>query len=266
VPLIDTASLLRIADRAAYQYKQIKETLDAISQQGVEYYWETITATDDPDVEIPTLSEYKAVDDDLRPDFAAKMGTQLSRIIGAMEAHFNGDYPNGGVVLQAGGWDGYLTDHDLRVSQYFAELFFACKGYYMIANNVFSEGDDQFARIQVGAGPVIVFTDGVNYGDGDPQNPANGTYFAATQLRVVVNNMGVTNLDLRLSVKDVHDSPTTIDVTVPGGSPPGTVIPIGVATNRFLDVTGAAFKPGGLNGTAGDDVKVVNIKEREIQL
>jgi len=266
VPLIDTASLLRIADRAAYQYGQLKETLSAISQRGVEYYWETITATDDPDVEIPMLAEYEVVDKDFLLSSVVRSGIQLSRIIGAMEAHFDGDYVTGGRVLQAGGWDGYLTDHAVRVSQYFAELFFDCKGYYMLANNVFSEGDDQFARVQVAAGSVMVFTDGISYGDGNPQNPANGTYFAATQLRVVVTNMGSVDLDIRLSVKDVNNLPTTIDVTVPGGSAPGAVIPVGVSTNRFLDVTGAAFKPGGANGSVGDDVTVRNLKERQIQL
>lgn len=266
MPLISTSALLKIADRAAYQYGQLKATCAAISAAGTGYYAATVTATDDPDVEVPTLADYEMVDLDLQPGFMAKNGTQLPAIIGAMEAHFSGSYPNGGVVLQPGGWDGYLTSEDERVSQYFAELFFAVKGYYMIANNVFSEGDDQFARVQVAAGPSIVFTDGINYGDGSPRNPANGTYFAATQLRVVVGNMGGSNLDLRLSVKDVNDNLTTIDVTVPAGSVPGASVPVGTSSDRFLDVTGAIFKPSGSTGTAGDDVTVRNLKERQIQL
>jgi len=265
MPLIDTATLLRVADRAAYQYGQMKAMFAAVSQAGLGYYWEAVTATDDPDVEVPTLGDYRLVDDDLDPGFAAKFGTQLGLIVGAMEGHFEMPGPTG-QPLQAGGWDGYLTGKAVRVSQYFGELFFAVKGYYMLANDVFSEGDDQFARAQVAAGPAVVFTDGVSYGNGDARNPANGTYFAATQLRAVVTAMGGANLDLRLSVKDVNDNPTTIDVTVPGGSPPGTVVPVGTSSDRFLDVTGAAFVPAGSTGTTGDDVKVRNLKERQIQL
>ena len=265
MPLIDTATLLRVADRAAYQYGQMTAMFGAISQEGLGWYWETVSATGDPDVEIPLEGNYRIVDDDLAPGFAARFGTQMGLIVGTMDAHFEMPGPTG-QPLQVGGWDGYLTDKDVRVSQYFGELFFAVKGYYMLANDVFSEGNDQFARAQVAAGPAVVFTDGVSYGNGDARNPANGTYFAATQLRVVVTAMGGTNLDLRLSVKDVNDNPTIIDVTVPGGSVPGAVVPVGTSSDRFLDVTGAVFVPAGSTGTAGDDVKVRNLKERQIQL
>ena len=54
----------------------------------------------------------------------------------------------------------------------------------MHAVNVFSEGDDEFAELEVITGPAVQFTDGINYGDGDQLNPANGTFFAATQLKV----------------------------------------------------------------------------------
>lgn len=265
MPLIDTTPLLRIADRAAYQYGQLKSTLAAISAVGTDLYQTTVTDTDDPDVEIPTLNDFVAVDNDFQPGYAAREGTSLSNIVWGMEAHFDRRGPNG-QPLQSGGWDGYLTSEDVRVSQYFGELFFAVKGFYMVANNVFSEGDDQFARVQVTTGPVMVFTDGVNYGNGNALNPANGVYFAATQLRVVVTTMGGTNLDIRLSVKDENDNPMTIDVTVPGGSAPGTSIPVGTSTDRFLDVIGATFKPAGSSGTVGDDVKVRNLKERQIAL
>lgn len=265
MPLVDTATLLRVADRAAYQYGQLITTFTAIRQQGTDYYCETVTLTDDPDVEIPTLAPYKIVDSDLLPGFAARWGTQLPNVIGGMEGHFNMRGPSG-AVLQAGGWDGYLTDNNIRVSQYFGDLFFACKGYYMIANNVFSEGDDQFASITLAAGPTVVFTDGVNYGSGDAANPANDVFFAATQLRVVVVTKGANNLDIRLGVKDVNNNPTTIDVTVPAGSAPGTIVPVGTSANRFLDVISAAFVPAGSTGTVGDSITVRNLKERQVVL
>ncbi len=265
MPLIDTAHLLQVADRAAYQYEQFKATAEAISQQGTDYYWEIVSDTQDVDVEVPCEGEYEEVDDDWEPEWMVRNGTLLAKIISAMEVHFN-RRDSSGNVLQQGGWDGYCQDQDVRVSQYFAELFFAVKGRYMLAINVFSEGDDNFGTIQRIAGPAISFTDGVDYGDGSDLNPANGTYFAATQLKVRVTTMGATNLDLRLSVKDINNNPTTIDVTVPGGSAPGTEIDVGTSANRFLDLTGAAFVPAGSQGSLNDEVTVRNKKERQIVL
>lgn len=267
--LVDPTTVLHVADRAAYQYGQLKTTFNAIRQQGVGngYYWEIVTVTDNPDFEIDTLAKYKYVDNDLTVTYAARFGTFLSQIISAMEDHFNRRDPTTGLPLQPGGWDGYLWDHDIRVSQYFAELYHAIyPPYYMYAVDVFSEGDDTFATLNVLAGPTLGFTPGITYGNGSRLNPANGTYFAATQLRAVVSVFGATTLDVRLSVKDVNDNPTTIDFSVPGGTLPGTVIPIGTTSDRFLTVTGAIFKPLGSTGTVGDLVVVKNLKERQIAL
>ena len=261
MPLVDTTTLLRVADRAAYQYEQIFDVSAVISAQGTAYYWETISATDDVDVEVPCEGPYELVDDDLDTDEMVK-GTQLGNIVHGMEAHFTRKVS--GVPLQVGGWDGYLTSEDERVSYYFNLLYNATKGTTMLANNVFSEGDDEFAEIEIIAGPAIDFTDGVNYGTGAATNKADGSNYAATQLRVVVTSMGATDIDLRLSVKDTNNNPTTIDVTVPGGSAPGTIVSVGTASDRFLDVTGAAFN--GDTGTVGDVVTVRNLKERQIAL
>jgi len=266
MPLVSVATLLRVADRAAYQYGQIIDTMAAISLQGTEYYWETITATDDPDVEVPTLQLYRATDEDLDPIRVGHYGTLLGNIITGMQGHFNSDDGTGN-PFQIGGWDGYLTTKDERVSQYFGELFFSIIGAYMLAKNVFSEGDDVFGTAEVIVGPAITFTDGINYGNGDASNPANGAFFAGTQLRAKAEvNIGAANLDLRLAVKDLNDNPTTIDVTIPAGTPSGTFVDVGVAANRFLDVTGIGFVPAGNTGTLGDEVTIRNKKERQIAL
>lgn len=265
MPLIDQTVLLRVADRAAYQYNQVKEILAAISAEGLGYYFDTVSATGDADVEVPLDGPYETVDDDFDVNIAVSSGLKLGTVVWAMQGHFNRRDSNGD-LLQVGGWDGYLTGKDVRVSQYFGELFFAVTGYYMLANNVFSEGSNEFAQLEIIAGPVMQFTDGVNYGDGSPENPANGTYFAATQLKVSVVSMGAINIDVRLQVKDKFDNLTTIDVTIPGGSVPGTEVSIGTASNRFLDVVNASFVPSGNTGTAGDVIKVMNLKDRQVQL
>jgi len=268
MPLIDTTTLLKIADRAAAQYRYINDAFAQLSQEGGSYYFDLVSLTNDPDVEIPCDRNYQLVDDTLVDEgapFAAHHGTRMANIIGSMEAHFNRT-DNTGTVLQAGGWDGYLTDHDERVSWWFAALFYAVKSYRMLANDVFSETDDVFATLEMLAGPTLDFTDGVNYGNGSQLNPADGSDYAATQLKVVVDTFGASDLDIRLGVKDVDDLPTTIDVTVPGGSAPGAEIPVGATSNRFLDVIGASLIPFGSFGTLGDKVTVNNLKERQVSL
>lgn len=265
MPLINTTPLLRIADRAAYQYSQIKTTMTAIAQEGTDYYWVTVTDTEDADVEIPLLQPYRSVDTDFQMRQAAVQGTRLPTIIGAMDNHFSIKDANN-QPLQAGGWDGYLWDHDIRVSQFFAELYFVTRGYYMLAYGVFAEDSFDFATALRTATPSITFTDGSDFGDGNRLNPANGSNFAATQLKAVVVSKGATNLDLRISVKDINNNPTTIDVTIPASSAPATEIAIGSASDRFLDVTGITFVPAGAQGTTGDNIKVRNKKERQIAL
>jgi len=265
MPLIDTTTLLGIADRAAQQYNILQMACSDADQEGSGWYFDRVTATDDPDVELPTVQPYQIVDQDLLVDYAVANGTRLANIIGAMEVHFN-TRGSGGVPLQAGGWDGYLAAHDKRVSWWFNKLYYAVKKRWMLAIDVFSETVDVFGTVQVVAGPGIQFTDGVNYGNGSELNYANGTNFAATQLKVVVTTMGANQLDLKLNVKDVSNLPTSINVSIPGGTAPGTVIPVGTSANRYLDLLSVSYLPLSSYGTLGDTVTIKNLKERQIAL
>ena len=264
MPLISTSVLLGIADRGASQYKELSDAFVAMGATGTTGYFQRVSATDDSDVEIPTISGYNNVDTSLNIKTTVRSGTQLGQVVTDMEGHFSRKY--GGSLLQIGGWDGYLAGKDERVSWYFAELFDAVKSARMLSANVFSEADDLFATAEIIGGPAITFTDGVNYGNGAATNLANGSNFAATQLKIVVTSMGATDADLRLSVKDKNDNPTTIDVTVPASSPGATVVNIGTASDRFLDVTNVIFVPAGSTGTTGDIFAIRNLKERAIAL
>jgi hypothetical protein len=263
--LVDTTTLLKVADRAAMQYKHLYDAFAQLVVQGNGYYSEIVTETDNQELEITTQGPYYFVDNNLNIDFNIKNGTCLASVVGAMEVHFN-VRDIGGNPLQIGGWDGYLNSHNSRVSWYFNRLFHAVKGLWMLAVNVFSETDDVFGTVAIGAGPVVNFVDGVNYGNGAVTNPANGNYFAATQLKVVVGSMGSTGVDLRLSVKDLNDNPALIDVVIPGGSAPGTEILVGTSSNRYLDVMTVGFVPSGSTGTVGDQFTIHNKKERQISL
>jgi hypothetical protein len=265
MPLIDTTTLLGIADRAAQQYNILNTAFSQANQEGGGWYFDRSTSTNDADVEIPLNGPYEAVDQDLDIDYAVRNGTRLANIVNAMLVHFN-IRNSSNQPLQAGGWDGYLYTKNVRVSWWFNRLYYAVKNRYLLAVNVFSETDDVFGTVDVVAGPGLNFTDGVNYGNGDSTNKANGSNFAATQLKVVVGSMGGSTLDLRLSVKDINNLPTTIDVSIPGGSAPGTEIPVGTSSNRYLDMIGVAFVPFGSFGTLGDSVTIHNLKERQIAL
>lgn len=267
MPLIEKPVLTGIADRLAAQYEFLADAFDSLNVEGGGWYYDRVTDTEDPDVELPLLPPAQDIDDNftLANQFVRHRMDKMGQMLGSMDAHFNRKDTNGD-PLQVGSWDGYCTDHDLRLSDYFNQIHYGTYRRYMFANNVFSETDDVFATVEVIAGPTVSFTDGVDYGNGSSENRASGGLFAATQLKVVVTTMGATDLDLRLYVKDINDNPTTIDVTVPASSPPGTEIDVGITSDRFLDVTNVAFVPAGSAGTVGDEVKAQNKKERQIAL
>lgn len=266
MPLIDTTTLLGIADRAAYQVKALVEAVEDLSAEGGGFYFDRVTATNDSDVEIPTEQTYHEIDERLPDvDWLLKHGTHLCGVVSRMDAHF-AVRDGAGIPLQQGGWNGYLFSNDERVSWYFARLYFACKNSYMLAVNVFSESSDLFGTVTMAGGPTAVFTDGINYGNGEDFNPADGSNFAATQLKLKVVSMGASNLDLRLAVKDKDNNPTTIDVTIPASSPVGTEIAVGTAADRFLDVMSVSLIPFSSFGTIGDTVEIRNLKERTIAL
>lgn len=259
--LIQPSVLLGIADRAAYQYGLVKVAFDSINLTGTGLYQTRVTATDDVDVEIPLLSAYYAVDAGISLAMCVRNGiAQLLSVVNSMDNHFSRS-----AVSHTGSWDGYCTLYNKRLSDYFNQLHYLAKGAYMLANNVFSESNDSFGVVEIAAGPVVDFTDGDDYGDGSSTNRASGSYFAATQLRVVVTDgaIGANDLDLRLNVKDADNNPTTVDVTVPGLSTVGTSVNVGTGANKFLDVTGAS-----IIGTSnvGDKVTIYNRKERTIAL
>lgn len=264
--LISSSVLLGIADRAAKQYQYLYDARTSLIVTGTGLYFTRASATGDADVEIPLGAPYDEVDDDFSMVTLIAHGTKLGEIVTAMENHFSRKDANG-AYLQTGGWDGYLAAKDKRVSWYFAQIYWAVKDTRMLAINVFSEGTDTFGTIVVAAGSTINFTDGVNYGNGASTNPANGSNYAATQLKIVVGaTFGASDLQLRLAVKDTDDDPTTIDVIVPGGSSEGDEIDVGTSSDRFLDVTGVSFVPFGSFGTLGDTVYIRNKKERTIAL
>ena len=264
MPLIDSVTLIDIADRCAWQYNQIAASFENIAPTGTgswgtdsEYYWQRITATDNPDLEIPTLNVYYTADYGINMSNAIKSGVpQFAAIVTGMDAHFSR-------MAYTGGWDAYLTDNDERVSDYFNQVYFLAKSQYMLANNVFSETVDTFGTWEYGD----IFTGGVTYGNGSISNRANGSSFAETQLKMVVDSGSTSVTDLTLVVTGMtlgNPSPVTItSVNITAGSP-GSEIVLGTSSDKFLQVTNIQADPGH-PGSSGNEVLLRNIKERTVE-
>jgi len=251
--LISSSVLEGIADRAAYQYGLYSQPFDSINVTGGGYYWQRATDGDDPDVEIPLLNTYYTIDTtcfNLSTAFRTGL-TKMLQIVTAMETHFTR-------VGHTGGWDSYLSSVPMRVSDYFNQVYYSAKGQYLLANNVFSESDDTLGTWDYTTG----FTDGIDYGNGSWNNRANGSYFAPTQLKAVIDtgSTSCVSLILELSVKDYQNLPTTIQTSAMSGTA-GDEFDIGISTDRFLDVTNITVVSG---SSSGNRVVILNKKERVV--
>ncbi len=257
--LIDPITLIEITDRAAWQYEQMLDVSLIINPDPTNTgYYQMVTLTEDPDQEVPMLQGMLAVDSDF--DLVGMVrGTRLKNVPGIVQNHFIR-------VSEAGGMDGYLFTNDLRVSDFYNQVNKISLGQYLLAVNVFSETDDTFGTVEIIGGPSVDFTDGINYGTGNQFQEADGTDFAATQLKIVTTSViGASDIELTLSVKDVNDNPTTIDVTVLSGSGVGVEVLVGTTSDRFLDVMGVSYKAATVDeGTVGDTFRISNVKERQI--
>ena len=257
--LINPITLIEIIDRAAWQYLQLLDVRLIINPDPTNAgYYQMVTATEDPDQEVPMLQGMLAVDNDFDLVGIVK-GTRLSNIPGIVQNHFIR-------VEEAGGMDGYLFTNNLRASDYYNQVNRISLGQYLLAVNVFSEADDTFATCEIIGGPLVDFTDGISYGTGSQFQEATGTAFAATQLKIVTTSViGVSNIELTLSVKDINDNPTTIDVIIPSGRGIGEEVLVGTTSDRFLDVMGVGYKAATADeGTVGDTFRVANVKAREV--
>jgi hypothetical protein len=264
MPLISSATLLAIADRCAWQYNQIAVAFDNIAPTGTgswgtdaEYYWQQITATDDPDVEIPTLNPYYTADYGINKSTAIKTGVpQLAVIVTTMDSHFSR-------MNSSGSWDGYLTAQDERVSDHFNQVYYLAKSAYMLSNNVFCENEVTMSTWAFGD----VYTAGVSFGNGAATNRASGTNFAATQLKLVVGTASTSITDLTLVITGMtlgNPSPVVITAANISAGSPDDEFDVGTVADRFLSVTNVQADPAHA-GSAGNVVLVKNIKERVVK-
>jgi hypothetical protein len=264
--LITKTNLLSVADRIGKRYLIMRQAATDGSPLGANgpFYDRCHVTTGDQVVEIPTLSVAYTSDqgwlsssvDTIADAFISAVSASYS-VIGGITQHF----ARAGLT---GGWSQYLDSVTGNVSESFRKTYSKAGGSVMKARNVFYDlpTDWVFGSGLQNAG-VLDFTAGTSFGD--QAGAADGTRFAATQLRVKTTSaIGGTDLDVVITGKDKNNVTATVNVTIPNGTGSGTYIDCGTSTDLFINVTGIAF--GTNHGTTADAFNIVNKIERAVAL
>lgn len=256
--IISTGIFLPIVDRLAGQYKLLNQAIiDMLALYNITYF-EIVTTADDSDVELPISVMAKLADTtiDIGTTLKGSMGSLL-RLVSSINAHFN-------LINFSGGYDQYLINNDLRVSDYFNQLYVNSLGTYLLAKNVFCEVDTLFGTVNLTSGPAINYVDGLNFGNGSvPHRLAKDGNFAATQLKIHVVAFGGVRCDLSIVGTDKDNNILTTTVSIPAITSIGADISIGSSSVRYLDVGSVSFANSN-HGSVSDNFQIRNIKERII--
>lgn len=254
MPLIKQDVLLGIADRVAAQYKLLKEAMDR-AVYGQDYHTR-VNDTGDVDVQIPLLAPYVSADKALTIATLVKNFTPLGVVVSSMNNHF-------AACGNVGSWDGYLRTHDVRVSDYFNQVYNAAGLGCLLAVNVFCEEVLTFAT-------MTIRSSGMEYVDGDDFGPgmnvnlrANGRDFAAQRLKMCSDEPVTADVDFMVSLRDWQGDVYDVSVSMHAGE---TEVPIGSNEDRFMDVVNVTLAEGGNSGGVGDVIYIKNVKDREVSL
>lgn len=259
MPIMDTTVFTNLVDRIGGQYKTINNAVIAMNALGPASYFNMVTGTDDPDVEVPMVGICDYADKNVNTTgLISGVGfSPIVRMVLAIQTQFLR-------VQFAGGIDQYCITYNIRVSDYFHNIYLLANGNAMLAKNVFATGTYTFGTVTLGSGPSIGYVAGANFGNGAvPARQAINNNYAATQLKIRVVNMGSTQCNLTISGTDPVNNLTSANVVIPANSAPGTEIPIGTTSNRFLAAGNVTFTDSN-HGTAGDQYLIINIPERII--
>jgi hypothetical protein len=250
-----------IADRMAKQYSFIKVCFDALSSTGNgTNYYDMVTNTNDPDVELAMLQASYNADVEFETNTPQKIAKGLSsytNLISSFESHLQRE---GSLSLRT--WDAYCEAQDVRVSDYTNQIHYSRNNTYMNARNVFSEDDTTFASAEMTGATALTFTDGDDFGDGAAATKADGNNFAGTQLKAVVTGSNTIASSLVVDIAGLDENGATKTLTnVSIAGSPGTEVVIGATTDLWVDVTGITRVSG---GALNDEFELHNIKERTV--
>ncbi len=248
-----------MADRLGKQYEILARVLADMTTAPNGTYYSIFSTIPESDVQIPMIDAADAADEIASTGTARviKSLIPLTNLVDAFEKHLR---KNG--TLSAGTWDSYCEYQDIRVSDHTNQVYYARKNKYMKAKNVFCEDD-----VLMGSCCIIdsqmAFDAGRILGTGSQTALADGSDFAASSLRVLLNTDIVSPISIRIMGPDEFGAVKAMDVEGLIAGPSGVSIPITPPSGRFTGIYSAILLSG---GNDGDEFQIFNIKDRIIQL
>jgi hypothetical protein len=245
------------SDRIAAQYSYLKTAFDTLaSVSGVANYFTRVTGNTDPDMILPLSQPANNADiyfaqNPLNATIASM--TNLTGLMTAFTSHVQRS------TLTNKTWDGYCDYVGATVSDYTNKVYFARYNSYMKASHVFSEDDITLAS-KVEPSDAVA---GTVLGTGATSELADGTKFAATQIKIKI--VGTQNILNGVTVDIVGKDASNVTKTMTAVAVEGNVgdeIVVGTTSDKWLAVTGLT-----LNGAlSGDAIEIHNVKDRIIAL
>ncbi|MGQ4893397.1 MAG: hypothetical protein ACP6IQ_02090 [Candidatus Njordarchaeia archaeon] len=250
-----------ITDRAAFQFQSIKANLAALGVEGTGTQYHRVTSTNDSDIEVPLVESADTSDKAFSASDAAvklcRNFTDFTQIITGLEEHFRR------VNLDNPTIDGYCEASGVLVSNYFNQIYYARRGRYLLARHVFCEEEKTFCSCTV-TPSGINFVDRDDFGDGSPENYADGNNFAGEKVKAVVTSP---TISVPINIRIIGLNENGEDQTIESGAiiigNQGDEINIPSASGRFVDITNVELVSGGSNG---DSFDLKPIKERIVKL
>jgi len=295
--LMNPQDLLKITDRVGKRYyftllAAVSGKADSLSARGENFFEFCHVCPDgDPEIEISTLSQARASDQAWNTDTdefvlaTSLMGGASASysVLNALTTHLQTATDGSGNLSLTGGWNQYLSEADptgtiyssiptdvtngtgVRVSEYFRRVFSSVQ---LQSRNVFYDAPDPFAFATLtGTGSAsVTFAELGDFGAGTVATIANGSNFAATQMKLLVSSATWTTgctIEFEM-VTEPNGDTTTIQVVVGAGLTLGDTINIGTDTDRFTKINSATVVAG--STTAAETLSVINKFERVIEL
>lgn len=217
-----------IIDRIAY----IEKNLAAAIEGGTGYY-DRVTASDDPSVELPLGPAAYSVDQAIASG-AFYQSLQIELVQG-LRQHLQRVPDEGETKEVYATIDEWLTAVEWRVPSWFNELVFRATGSRLSAANVYDDVVEMGTFAVTGSG-TGTFTDG----------SALSAYTGGNELEAYVPaDKTATNVALNVTCKLPSGNTEVKQITVDGAE--GTTVDIGDG-DIYTDITAVAIASGGSNG------------------
>ena len=251
------------ADRIAKQYSYFKVCFTAVANTAEgENYYNRITMSELPDVEINMLASCKTQDDwsvgSSTLVNAIRSFTSFTNVVKSFETALRADG-----TLTSKTYDGFCESVSTKVSDYTNQVYFAANSVYMYSHNVWCEDTKVLATGEMTGATTLAYTAGdtLYAGTYSATQRADGTHFGAVGLKVVIGgSQTISSLVVDVTGRNALGVTQTVAVTISGAP----AVEVNVGTSEvFLDVTNISRTSG---GTTGDVFTIVNKKDRVIAL